>query len=264
MRDFMDNDTVSTNQKHQLAYQQKILSLFEQMMKRSRKIKRTGKPQFQGHQGTDFSISGVIETQEKILVIESCADRCLSLEDIEVIVQGQFDPLSKEEEIIAIIDSKNGFEKQVLTSFPSVHYPLVLTSQTQLITTNILAPPITKGFKIIDELFQISRTSKPIFLSSELKYELVAFITDGTTRLRLYFALLSRPKYIYELARELKTSPASVYRAIHALKSKKLLICLNPKSSRRKYYQLTPLALALREDLMAFNNRNQLDTDKAD
>lgn len=87
--------------------------------------------------------------------------------------------------------------------------------------------------------------------NNEKDYDMLAFILSGSVRIRIYVYLVEKPgSYAYEISRNEHIDVSSVFRSLRALKSRDVVKCLNPKSKRRKLYQLTPKALKLKDDVL--------------
>ncbi len=222
------------------SYRHCVFRHFESMMATSQASLFSGMNQFPSKDGKLYPVDAFIQTSDRTLILEIRSDNQLVSTDISSIIQERLDPLSKDLEIIAIIESKNGFEALIPASLPPVDYPLILTHQTHLIASNFKDIPAVDGFSFLGHLFDLAMTSSHTSHNwTEEYYELLAFVKDGNVREAVFAALSSCPKYAYEIARELNVPAPSVCRALYSLKNKGLIFCLNPKSKRKKYYQLT-------------------------
>ncbi|MHA1978993.1 MAG: hypothetical protein ACXABU_12605 [Candidatus Hodarchaeales archaeon] len=241
------NKNKSINKKNdQNEYRKKILSCFERMIANSQKILSSGIELFQSERRKDFCIDAYIETIGIVVGIETRTGIKLTSHDVSSILQERFDPLSNEVAIIAIIDSDIGFDIDASENLPNDNYIILLTHQTKLVAIN---QKITPNIRLVEDIFKYLKIPNRENLIEKDYYKLLAFVNDGVIRKIVYKALLSRPKYAYEIAREANVSAVSVCRAITALKKNGLIKCLNPDSKRRKYNQLTSKALYLKDEI---------------
>lgn len=80
---------------------------------------------------------------------------------------------------------------------------------------------------------------------------MLAFILNGSVRIRIYSCLFNQPKsYAYEIARIETINVSSVIRSLKELEARNVIKCLNPASKRRRFYKLTPEALKLKDDVL--------------
>ncbi|MFX0052503.1 MAG: hypothetical protein ACFFAJ_09280 [Candidatus Hodarchaeota archaeon] len=93
-------------------------------------------------------------------------------------------------------------------------------------------------------------TKDQIKLKQEKDYEMLSFILDGNLRKKIYSLLIKRPSYAWEIAKKEKLNVSSVLRALRDLDKNKVILCLNPKSRRHKFYELTPEALNLKDEVL--------------
>ena len=77
--------------------------------------------------------------------------------DVQAIIEEKISPISKEEEIIAVIDSCNGFQGDLFQKIAVEDYPVILTQKTNLIATNYRKDNTKNGFGLISELFSKSQ-----------------------------------------------------------------------------------------------------------
>jgi predicted transcriptional regulator len=84
------------------------------------------------------------------------------------------------------------------------------------------------------------------------KYEMLTFILSGKIRIKIFSCLINKPCYAYEIAKKENLHPSSVIRSLKDLESKKIVECLNPKSYRQKFYQLTMHGASLKADFANF------------
>ena len=66
----------------------------------------------------------------------------------------------------------------------------------------------------------------------------VAFVTRSRLR-RDILQIVDKPKTVKRMCKELNKYMSVVSRALREMEKKKMLICLNPKDDRNRYYQIT-------------------------
>ncbi len=76
----------------------------------------------------------------------------------------------------------------------------------------------------------------------------LAFILNGKNRCAIFRCLLEKPNSIAEIARTTFIPISNVSRVIKTMKTKAIVEKLTPDLTRGCLYQLTPLALELREE----------------
>lgn len=86
--------------------------------------------------------------------------------------------------------------------------------------------------------------------SPEIDYEMLAFILNGSIRLKIFINLLEKPNYTYRLARNEKLNVSSAARTIREMEREKIIKCITP-TKRKKFYQLTEKALLLKEEVLS-------------
>ena len=243
----------------QQEYRARIFNHFETMMANSQKVISSGFDEYQGKE-TDHSypVDAFIKTDEKIIAIETCMIKRMSNTDILKIIHERFQPLSEEEDIIAIIDSKHGYDDQVLLTVSNESYPLILAQETNLISTNSHITKTGNGLSLINRLFSSIRNNNhhtSIDPLDQVDYDNLITIINGRVRTLIYLSLLDRPKYGSEIAKEIDRQESSVYRALDVLEDKCIVECLNPCGGYRKYYHLTIQGMKLRSKVQQFTNK---------
>lgn len=76
---------------------------------------------------------------------------------------------------------------------------------------------------------------------------MLAFILNGSVRIRIFAYLSKKVSYASEIARNESLSINSVVRAMKAMERGGVVKCVNPNSKRHKFYSLTNSALKLKE-----------------
>ncbi|MFW9779507.1 MAG: winged helix-turn-helix domain-containing protein [Candidatus Heimdallarchaeota archaeon] len=81
------------------------------------------------------------------------------------------------------------------------------------------------------------------------KEDILGYILEGPARIKIFTFLTQKPGYAYEIAEDIKLPPSTAIQILKEMLERNIVKCLNPRSYRRKYYELTTEALELKEKI---------------
>ena len=76
---------------------------------------------------------------------------------------------------------------------------------------------------------------------------MLAFILNGSVRIKVFTYLSKKVSYASEIARNESLSVNSVVRSVKEMEKEGVVECVNPNSKRQKFYRLTHNAFKLKE-----------------
>ena len=240
-------------------YKKQVLEFYRECFERhGEKIISSGFDQYRENQWTlPHPIDGFLQTRGKMIVIELRASKRLEDEEIKKIIDDRFRPLGRRRKIIGIIESYKGFHEVPLKTLSFEDYPVVLTKSNTIIACNNQA----RWDKMVRRCFSSfftpnhgnnnnNKDSKRGNRRNDKNYKMLAFILSGSVRMKIFAFLLKGSSYTSEIARAEELNFSSVTRSLRELEEKSVVKCTTPLCTRRKFYELTPKALKLKDDVL--------------
>lgn len=218
-------------------YRKRILEHYKFLLeKKQKKILSWGYNQYRGDGWVQaYPISGYIQIRAKLILFGINSANKLNNDDIKTIINQQFRPLSIRKNIIGIIDSYHGIHEIENSSFFNEDYPIAICQKNKLISINNHAQRDTLIKRcLFCEDSPPSHTKWPVGqFSGDKDYNMLAFILDGSVRIKIFVRLLKGPSYSYKIASEEELLCASVYRSMKDLLKEGIVECIT-SGKRRK------------------------------
>ncbi len=239
-----------------ILFKNKVLKHYQTILeKHQKKVLSSGFNQYREETWVHtYPVGGFLEIPGRLILFEVNTSAPFNDDDIQSIFTFQFRPLSNRKKIVGIIENPLGFHEIKSDALSFEDYPVILTKNNELIYSNQNAQrdTLTKRclFPKCEVITESVKTNVVQPVNNDKDYNMLAFILDGSVRMKTYVRLLKGPSYAYQIATEEKLLLTSVTRSLQDLLKEAVIECITPKKRRRKFYRLTPSALKLQEDVL--------------